>query len=136
MNSLAKLCHRKTALFLSVALIASHVAPAFAQQSALGARTSLASSDKKFDLTIDNIMRGPALVGYEQTGVRWSPDSQRLYFQWKQYSEARDKDPDTYVVNRDGSGLRKLTEEEAKNAPPVSGDQSRDKKLTVFVENG
>ena len=26
-----------------------------------------------FALTVDNIMRGPALVGYEPTAVRWSP---------------------------------------------------------------
>src|SRR5436853_752768 len=136
MNSFAKLCRRKTVFLLSVALIAGHVAPAFAQQRTPGAQASPASSDKKFDLTIDNIMRGPGLVGYEQTGVRWSADSQRLYFQWKSYSEARDKDPDTYTVNRDGTGLRKLTEEEAKNAPPANGEQSRDKKLTVYVENG
>src|SRR5436853_642058 len=136
MNSFAKLCRRKTVFLLSVALIAGHVAPAFAQQRTPGAQASPASSDKKFDLTIDNIMRGPGLVGYEQTGVRWSADSQRLYFQWKSYSEARDKDPDTYTVNRDGTGLRQLTEEEAKNAPPANGEQSRDKKLTVFVENG
>ena len=66
----------------------------------------------------------------------WSPDSQRLYFQWKPYSEAREKDADTYVVNRDGSGLRKLSEEEARQAPPTNGDRSRDKTLTVFVDNG
>src|SRR6266498_2559120 len=90
---------------------------------------SAPSQDQKFELTIDNIMRGPGLVGYEQTGVRWSPDSQHLYFQWKQYNEAREKDPDTYVVNRDGTGLRKLSEEEARNAPPPNGDESRDKKL-------
>ncbi|HQU93855.1 MAG TPA: hypothetical protein PLK77_16285, partial [Pyrinomonadaceae bacterium] len=35
---------------------------------------------KKFDLTIDNIMRGPGLVGYEPTSVRWSPDSKKIYF--------------------------------------------------------
>jgi hypothetical protein len=39
-------------------------------------------------------------------------------------------------VNRDGSGLKKLTEEEAKNAPPVFGEASRDKKLTLFVDSG
>src|SRR5437588_9833857 len=136
MNSLAKLCHRKIVLLVSAMLIVSQITPAFAQQSKPGARANVAASDKKFDLTIDHIMRGPALVGYEPTGVRWSADSQRLYFQWKQYSDPREKDPDTYMVNRDGSGLHRLTEEEAKNAPPANGDRSLDKKLAVFVENG
>src|SRR5436190_594260 len=95
-----------------------------------------AAANGKFALTIDNIMRGFELVGYEPRAVHWSPDSQRVYFQWKQANEPREKDFDTYVVNRDGSGLKKLTEEEAKNTPPLFGEVSKDKKLTVFVDNG
>src|SRR5581483_2113070 len=38
----------------------------------------------KFALTIDNIMRGPGLVGYEPAQVRWSGDSRQIFFQWKQ----------------------------------------------------
>ena len=34
-----------------------------------------------FALTIDNIMRGSALVGYEPSQVRWSADSERICFQ-------------------------------------------------------
>ena len=30
------------------------------------------SGQQKFALTIDNIMRGPGLYGYEPTGVRWT----------------------------------------------------------------
>ena len=48
----------------------------------------------------------------------------------------REKDFDTYVVNRDGAGLKKLTEEEAKNAPPTGGELSKDKKLTLFTDDG
>jgi len=91
---------------------------------------------KKFELTIDNIMRGSNLFGYEPREIRWSADSKRVYFRWKQASDLREKDFDTYVVNRDGSGLKKLTEEEAKNAPPFGGDTSKDKKQTTFVYEG
>jgi dipeptidyl aminopeptidase/acylaminoacyl peptidase len=101
--------------------------PAFAQQQA---------SPKKFELTVDSIMRGPDLVGYEPTRVYWSQDSRRVYFRWKRASEARLKEPDLYVVNRDGGGLRKLTEEEAKGAAPPAGDLSKDKTMTVFAEEG
>ena len=90
----------------------------------------------KFALTIDNIMRGTDLVGYEPRSVRWSPDGQYLYFQWKQAGEPREKDFDTYIANRDGSGLRKLTDEEAKNAPPTGGERSKDKKWTLNVDDG
>ncbi|MEK7834074.1 MAG: DPP IV N-terminal domain-containing protein, partial [Acidobacteriota bacterium] len=81
-------------------------------------------------------MRGNGLVGYEPSRVYWSQDSQRIYFRWKRAGEARLKEPDLYVVNRDGSGLRKFTEEEAKLAPPVLGELSKDKRLTVFAEDG
>ncbi|MDQ2946482.1 MAG: hypothetical protein M3Y27_11155, partial [Acidobacteriota bacterium] len=80
----------------------------------------------KFALTIDNIMRGPGLVGYEPAQVRWSGDGERVYFEWKQASEPESKDMDTYVVNRDGTGLRKLTEQEERQAPPPAGDTTAD----------
>jgi len=90
----------------------------------------------KFALTVDNIMRGPGLFGYEPSQVRWSGDGQRIYFQWKQATDAVNKDPDTYMVDRNGSGLRKLPEAEAKLAPPASGEMSRDKKRTVYARDG
>jgi len=90
----------------------------------------------KFALTIDNIMRGPGLFGWEPEHVRWSGNGERLYFQWKQASDPLIKDPDTYVVGREGSGLRKLSEVEAKNAPPSSGDTTRDQKRTVYARDG
>ncbi|MGO9010601.1 MAG: alpha/beta fold hydrolase [Bryobacteraceae bacterium] len=95
-----------------------------------------ARTAEKFSLTVDNIMRGPALVGYEPTGIRWSHDSQRIYFQWKQASDKQDAPLDTHVVGRDGSPPRKLTEAEEKQAPPAYGDISRDRRLTVYARDG
>ncbi len=71
-----------------------------------------------FALTVDSIMRGPKLVGYPQTGLRWSGDSARLYFEWRRPG---DDEASTWVVGRDGRDLRKLTDEERRNAPPVGG---------------
>ena len=92
----------------------------------------------KFALTVDNIMRGPNLVGYEPAQVRWSAGCDRIYFQWKQYSDKPDAPFDTWVVGRDGSGLAKLSEEDAKLAPPVPevGDTSLDRRLTVYARDG
>jgi dipeptidyl aminopeptidase/acylaminoacyl peptidase len=89
-----------------------------------------------FALTIDNIMRGPGLVGYEPTQVRWSGDSRQVYFAWKQPSQKEEEPADTYVVNRDGSGLRKLTDEEARMAPPLAGDATRDERLITYAREG
>jgi dipeptidyl aminopeptidase/acylaminoacyl peptidase len=94
------------------------------------------SQSRNFDLTVDSIMRGADLVGYEPNRVYWSQDNQRVYFRWKRAGEARLKEPDLYVVNRDGSGLRRLSEDEAKLAPPLAGDLSKDKKMTVFADEG
>ena len=55
----------------------------------------------QFALTIDNIMRGSGLVGYEPAQVRWSGDSQRIYFQWKQ---ATDKEECAHGHLRGGAG--------------------------------
>ena len=94
------------------------------------------SAQKKFALTIDNIMRGPGVVGNPPSAVRWSYDGQKVYFQWKQYNEARIKPVDTYVVNRDGSGLRKLSEEETKALPPLQGSRTKDRSKIAYAENG
>ena len=102
---------------------------------AIAALAALSAHAQSFDLTIDNIMRGPGLVGYPPEDVRWMPDATKVYFSWKQTSDPLDKDRDTYVVNRDGSGLRKLSEEEKKDAPPPAGDRTRDKRMIVYAED-
>src|SRR5450759_3490134 len=96
-----------------------------------------------FTLTVDNIMRGPALVGYEPSGVRWSHDGSRILFQWKRNTDKEIAPMDTYTVNRDGSGLRKLTGEEVRQLPPALGDTtpaaggtSKDKRLMVYSNAG
>lgn len=124
--------------YLAVALRAGtlFLVAALGLDPVIRAQSPKTEPSSKFALTIDNIMRGPELVGYEPRAVRWSGDSKRVYFQWKQVGDPRDREFDTYVVNRDGSGLKKLTEDEARIAPPASGDQSDDKKLTVFSDAG
>ncbi len=99
-------------------------------------QSSQITAQKRFALTIDNIMRGPELYGNEPAAPRWSSDGQRVYFQWKQANEPRVKPSDTYVVNRDGSGLRKLSEEETKNLPPSFGSRTKDRKRLVYAESG
>jgi len=103
---------------------------------AISVAAALAAHAQQFDLTIDNIMRGPNLVGYEPMEVRWMPDGTKVFFAWKQHGDPLEKDFDTYVVNRDGSGLRKLSDEEKKDAPPPNGERTRDKRRIVYAEEG
>jgi dipeptidyl aminopeptidase/acylaminoacyl peptidase len=97
---------------------------------------SLFAQQPRLELTVDTVMRGYGLAGWEAKSVRWSGDGQRVYFQWKQYTDPVEEDFDTYVAGRDGKGLRKLTKEETKQAPPVSAALTRDRRRGVFAENG
>ena len=79
-------------------------------------------------------MRGPDLVGYPPDGLRWSADSQKLYFEWRKPGE---DEASTYVVGRDGGEPRKLTDEEAKTRPaaPTAAGTRRISRV-LFVDDG
>ncbi len=87
-------------------------------------------------LTIDAIMQGPQFYGYAPQAVRWSGDGERVYFQWKQTSQTQDKPFDTWVVPRTTGAPRKLSDEEAKQAPPVEAATTRDRSRSVYSQNG
>ena len=95
-----------------------------------------AQNTGQFALTIDNIMRGPALVGYEPAQVRWSYDGEHIYFQWKQATDKEDAPMDTYVANRDGSGLRKLSDAEVRAIARRHRRPQQDKRLFVYASGG
>ena len=101
-----------------------------------GGQRSQIAAQGKFLLTIDNIMRGPELYGYPPQEVRWSGDNQRIYFQWKQASDPIDKPLETWVVPRESGYPRKLSDDDAKTAPPASGNATRDRKRIVYVRDG
>ena len=66
-------------------------------------------------------MRGPKLVGYPPTGLRWSGDSSRLYFEWRRPG---DDEPSTWVVTRDGGDRRAsspTTNAAARRRSPAAG---------------
>src|SRR6476646_808861 len=114
---------------VAVALVATtaHLAGAPA------ARAKAAKAAGGFELTVDSIMRGPKLVGFPPTGLRWSGDSARLYFEWRRPEE---DEASTWVVNRDGSQLRKLSDEERRNVPPPNGAWDQAHRRVLFVDQG
>src|SRR4051794_27517969 len=80
----------------------------------VGAAPALKSAPPpKFELTVDSVMRGPKLVGYPQTGLRWSGDSSRLYFEWRRPA---DDEASTWVVPKTGGEPRKLSDDERRAA--------------------
>ncbi|MBL8179598.1 MAG: DPP IV N-terminal domain-containing protein, partial [Bryobacterales bacterium] len=94
------------------------------------------TAQPRLTLSVDTVMRGPGLYGYSPQSVRWSGDSSRIYFRWKRHDEPATAEYSTYVVHRDGSGLKKLSEEEARQAPPTASDDTLDWKLSVYAEDG
>src|ERR1035437_8746870 len=86
-----------------------------------------------FELTIDSIMRGPKLVGYPPTGLRWSGDSTRLYFEWRRPD---DDEASTWVVAREGGEPRKLSDAERRTAPPPNGVWDAAHRRVLFADEG
>jgi len=86
-----------------------------------------------FELTVDSIMRGPKLVGYPPTGLRWSGDSSRLYFEWRRPG---DDEASTWLVRRDGGEPTKLSDADRRNAPPVVGAWDKAHRRVLFVDQG
>src|SRR5688500_15084947 len=81
-------------------------------------------------LTIDSIVRGPRLVGTPPSAVRWSKAPANIYCSRQRAADDRSA---TFVVNRDGSGLKQLTAEESRNLDvPQTGrfDRARKRVLT------
>ena len=87
----------------------------------------------RFDLTVDSIMRGPDLVGYPPTGLRWAADSQKLYFDWRKPGA---KESSAYVVGRDGGEPRKLSDDEVKTIPPANGRWDKAHRRVLFIDGG
>src|SRR5690349_3020193 len=107
--------------------------PAPASQPAKGAAPAAASDNGPFKLTVDAIMAGPKLVGYPPTGLRWSGDSQRLYFEWRR---PEDDEAATWVVGRNGGEPRRLSDDERKLAPPVFGSWDKAHRRILAVQDG
>lgn len=101
---------------------------------ALSAQTPAQSTTSaRFQLTVDSIMRGPALVGYPPSDPRWSGDSKELYFEWRLPGE---DEAATWVVGRDGGQPRRLSDEERRSAPLANGTWDRERRRILGTDRG
>ncbi len=120
---------KRTAILLSLFV----TAPALlAERAPSRPQASPAKSDK-FALSVDSIMRGPDLVGYPPENLRWSADSQKLFFDWR---KPGDEEASTYVVGRDGGSPVKLTDAQKKLTPPANGQWDRAHRRVLFTDRG
>lgn len=85
------------------------------------------------NLTVDMIMQDPKWIGAVSSDIWWSEDSRQVYFKWNPGSA---EDDSIYVVNEDGSGLRKLSLKERKNLIPKEGKYNREETKKIYEKNG
>ncbi len=94
---------------------------------------SAATQAPVFSLTVDSIMRGPELVGNPPNNLRWSGDSKELYFEWLMPKEDV---PATWVVARDGAGLRRLSDTDRRSAPLANGQWDAARRRVLGIDRG
>ena len=104
--------------------------------SASTSASAKATADRQaanFPLPVDSIMRGPELVGNPPNNLRWSGDSKELYFEWLMPKEDL---PATWVVARDGTGLKRLSEADRRSAPLTNGQWDATRRRILGVDRG
>jgi dipeptidyl aminopeptidase/acylaminoacyl peptidase len=114
-------------------VMAAVLAAGPASPSVLAQRSTAVGRTGRLPLTVDSIMRGPALVGWPPTGLRWSADARHVYFEWRRPGE---DEASTYVVGRDGADPRKLSDEDARSVPPAVARWDKTRRRAVFVDAG
>jgi dipeptidyl aminopeptidase/acylaminoacyl peptidase len=120
----------RRAVILTLALLAG---PAVIAQDSTPKPARGLGAVPTLELTVDSIMRGPDLIGWPPSALRWSADSRTLFFEWRKPGE---DEASTYAVGRDGGEPRKLSEEEARNAPPASGRWDKARSRALFTDSG
>ncbi|HUG44300.1 MAG TPA: prolyl oligopeptidase family serine peptidase, partial [Acidobacteriota bacterium] len=83
-------------------------------------------------LSIDDIMEGEDFVGVSPSQVRWLGDGDRILFQWRAPEQA-DMEKATYLLDPADGSWRRLSEEQEKEAWPLTGlwDGARERFLAV-----
>ena len=82
-----------------------------------------------FSLTVESIMRGPALVGEAPRRLRWSADGSLLRFSWAKPEGKGEPEMKEYQVRRDGTGLGPAT-------PETAEDRIARQDGALYVEGG
>lgn len=97
-----------------------------------------AARGQTFDLSIRNIMQAQANVGLSPSQVRWTDDSEWIYFQWQPGGQEWNAGRSTYRVRADGGVPEKVTDDEAREMAPLlaGGDLSPDRRHRIASVEG
>ncbi len=98
------------------------------------AGSASAQNATAFDLSIDNLMRGPELYGTPPDLVRFSDDARWVYFRWRR--PGADTTSRFYRVNAAGGEPEPLSAIAADTLYPQPGAWSRDRRRKAFAHRG
>jgi dipeptidyl aminopeptidase/acylaminoacyl peptidase len=97
-----------------------------------------AAAGNDFELSIRSIMRAEANVGQAPTQIRWTDDSEWIYFQWQPGGLEWDAGRSLYRVPADGGTPEKVDAATERALEPLlaGGDVSPDRRRRVVASNG
>ena len=110
---------QRVVLVLAIALFLSPSTAGSAGTTARSSRLRAGAPHPQCQLTVVGIMRRPDLVGHPSTNLRWSADSQKLYFQRRKLEEKESS-----------------TDDEVKTIPPANGRRDEAHRRMIFVDGG
>ena len=84
-------------------------------------------------LSVEKIMQDPAWMGTFPSNVRWSEDSNTIYFNYNLQKDPSDSLYKIHLNSRDK--IVKVSREEQNNLLPGSGNYSRDRSKKIFVKD-
>jgi len=93
----------------------------------------LFSGDNVSKLTIKKIMQDSKWTGSSPSRIHWSPDGSKIYFLWNPENAQSDS---LYVINRNGSGLKKTDKYERGKMVSYYGSFDKKKERYVYEKNG
>ncbi|MFA7418751.1 MAG: prolyl oligopeptidase family serine peptidase [Melioribacteraceae bacterium] len=91
------------------------------------------NSATEFKLTIENIMREPKWIGTSPSGIYWSEDGSKIYFNWNRYFAMNDS---LFSYSIKEEKIRALSLEERKALVPQYGVYNKAKSKKLFEKNG
>ena len=97
-----------------------------------------AADAQDFELTVQNIMRGPELVGNDPSFIRWTDDGEWIYFRWKAGGQPWHEDPEFYRVASGGGAPEQVSEEHMDSVGVFlsSGDLTDDRRWEAVSHDG
>lgn len=119
----------------TIAIAAAALLAPASRAAVLRAQVQEATTEAQgLELTVQNIMQGPALVGTAPEDLRWSPDGRTLYFVWKQPGQESEG---LYRVSARGGAPERVPDAEAERIEPqLSAAFSKDRRSAAYADEG